>query len=102
MLLWVSEAWNTRDKIIGTLILPGGLAGGLAGGLTLSFVPNSVSCGPPGPGVDESCVSTSPTFGSALGLIAGALFVIAPIATAIYLSLRLRRARLASSAQDGR
>jgi uncharacterized membrane protein len=96
VLLWISEAWNTRDKIIGTLILPGGLAGGLAGGLTLSFVPNSVSCGPPGPGVDGSCVSTSPTFGNAVGLIAGALLVIAPIATAIYLSLRLRRARVAS------
>jgi hypothetical protein len=26
VLLWSSRAWNTRDKLIGTLIVPGGLA----------------------------------------------------------------------------
>ncbi len=26
VLLWVSDAWNTRDKLIGTLVLPGGFA----------------------------------------------------------------------------
>src|SRR5438132_1045744 len=27
VLLWTSHAWNTKDKLIGTLLLPGGLAG---------------------------------------------------------------------------
>jgi len=26
VLLWVSDAWNTRDKLIGTLVIPGGFA----------------------------------------------------------------------------
>ena len=26
VLLWVSDAWNVRDKVIGTLFVPGGLA----------------------------------------------------------------------------
>lgn len=26
VLLWVSDAWSTRDKLIGTLVVPGGLA----------------------------------------------------------------------------
>ena len=27
ILLWVSPAWTTRDKVIGTLLVPGGLLG---------------------------------------------------------------------------
>lgn len=98
VLLWISDAWNTRDKIIGTLVVPGGLAGGLGGALGLSFAPSSVSCVPPRPGANPvgSCVSDASTFGSAVGLIFGALLVIAPIVTAIYLSRRLHQARLAS------
>ncbi len=65
VLLWISDAWNTRDKIIGTLVVPGGLAGALGVGLASS-------------------------------VILAVLVVIAPIATAVYLSLRLRQARLAS------
>jgi hypothetical protein len=29
VLLWTSPAWCTRDKLIGTLVPPGGLAGGV-------------------------------------------------------------------------
>jgi hypothetical protein len=29
VLLWSSRAWNTRDKVIGTLVVPGGLASAL-------------------------------------------------------------------------
>jgi uncharacterized membrane protein len=102
VLLWISDAWNTRDKIIGTLVVPGGLAGGLAAALSVGFVPSSVSCGPPGPGGGPvgSCVSDSSTLGSAAGLIFAALVVIAPIVTAIYLARRLRQARLASDSDE--
>ena len=98
VLLWISDAWNTRDKIIGTLVVPGGLAGALAGALGVGVVANSVSCEVSGSGVDPvgSCVSDPWTFGDAVGLILGALVVIAPIVTAIYLSRRLRWARVAS------
>ncbi len=33
ILLWSSRAWNTRDKVIGTLIVPGGLASALIVGI---------------------------------------------------------------------
>ena len=98
VLLWISDAWTTRDKIIGTLVVPGGLAGALGVALGVGFMANNVSCEVTGPGVDPvgSCVSNPSTSGNAVGLILGALVLIAPIVTAIYLSRRLRQARLAS------
>ena len=98
VLLWISDAWTTRDKIIGTLVVPGGLAGGLGVALSVGFMANTVSCQVPGPGMDPvgSCVSNPSTSGNAVGAILAALVLIAPIVTAIYLSRRLRQARLAS------
>ena len=98
VLLWISDAWTTRDKIIGTLVVPGGLAGALGVALSVGFMANTVSCQVPGPGMDPvgSCVSNPSTSGNAVGVILAALVLIAPIVTAIYLSRRLRQARLAS------
>ena len=96
VLLWISDAWNTRDKIIGTLVVPGGLAGSLGVGLASSGV-RGASCGPVEITVAPGACATVPsTDGSVVGLILAVLVVIAPIATAVYLSLRLRQARLAS------
>jgi hypothetical protein len=96
VLLWISDAWNTRDKIIGTLVVPGGLAGALGVGLASSGG-RGASCGPVEITVAPGACATVPsTDGNVVGLILAVLLVIAPIATAVYLSLRLRRARLAS------
>jgi hypothetical protein len=96
VLLWISDAWNTRDKIIGTLVVPGGLAGALGVGLA-STGGRGASCGPVEITVAPGACATVPsTDGSVVGLMLAVLVVIAPIATAVYLSLRLRRARLAS------
>jgi HAAS len=96
VLLWISDAWNTRDKIIGTLVVPGGLAGALGVGLASSGG-RGASCGPVEITVAPGACATVPsTDGNVVGLILAVLVVIAPIATAVYLSLRLRRARLAS------
>jgi len=96
VLLWISDAWNTRDKIIGTLVVPGGLAGALGVGLASSGV-RGASCGPVEITVAPGACATVPsTDGSVVGLILAVLVVIAPIATAVYLSLRLRQAHLAS------
>jgi uncharacterized membrane protein len=96
VLLWISDAWNTRDKIIGTLVVPGGLAGALGVGLASSGV-REASCGPVETTVAPGACATVPSnFGNVVGLILAVLVVIAPIATAVYLSLRLRQARLAS------
>jgi uncharacterized membrane protein len=95
VLLWISDAWNTRDKIIGTLVVPGGLAGALGVGLA-SVAVREGSCGPVETTVAPGACATVPsTDGTVVGLILAVLVVIAPIATAVYLSLRLRRARLA-------
>src|SRR3989442_134109 len=93
---------GTRATIIGTLVLPGGLAGSLGVALAFTAVANSVSCGVTGPGVHPvgSCVSHPSIFGDAVGLILGAVVVIAPIVTAIYLARRLHQARLASHSDD--
>lgn len=101
VLLWISDTWNTRDKIIGTLVVPGGLAGGLGVALAVGVTANTVSCDVSGSGVNpvDSCVSDPSTFGPTVWLILSALVVIAPIVTAIYLSRRLRQARLARSGE---
>jgi uncharacterized membrane protein len=99
VLLWISDTWNTRDKIIGTLVVPGGLAGALGVGLA-STGAGGASCGPVEITVAPGACATVPsTDGSVVGLILAVLLVIVPIATAVYLSLRLRRARLASSVE---
>jgi len=95
VLLWISDAWTTRDKIIGTLVVPGGLAGALGVGVA-SVAVREGSCGPVEITVAPGPCATAPSTGSVVGLILVVLIVIAPIATAVYLSLRLRQARLAS------
>jgi hypothetical protein len=99
VLLWISDAWNTRDKVIGTLIVPGGLAGSLGVGVLSA---GSVSCEISGSGGNQDvgpCISDGWSLG-AVESILWALVVIAPIFTAVYLSRRLRRARLASSVEE--
>jgi hypothetical protein len=100
LLLWVSNAWNLRDKVIGTLFVPGGL--GLSILLLFVFLsvsgsgtgscggPVQVPKGKPSTVPDVQCVSTEePTNYLALtGLI---LLVVTPIVTTAYLGYRLRR-----------
>ena len=69
VLLWVSDAWETRDKVIGTLLVPGGL-------LT-----------PLGLVVVATSASAAPVLGIAL-LVA---LTLAPLATTAYLAWRLRQ-----------
>lgn len=65
-LLWASAVFTTRDKLVGTLVLPGGLA--LPAFLLL--------------------------FGVAFGVILLTLAALAPIATAVYLGRKLSSSRL--------
>lgn len=93
VLLWISDAWNTRDKIIGTLVVPGGLAGALGVGLAASGGQGG-SCGPVEVTVAPApCATAAASVGNVVGLILAVLLVAAPIVTAIYLSLRLRQVR---------
>jgi hypothetical protein len=69
LLLWVSDAWETRDKVIGTLLVPGGLLTPL--GLVL--------------------VATSASAAPVLGLVLLVALTLVPLATTAYLAWRLRQ-----------
>jgi uncharacterized membrane protein len=87
--LWGSRAWNTREKCIGTLVIPGGLA-------TSLFIVSMV-----GIRGAETCVTTDHGPERCTGgpsnseeILFGAtslILLIAPIATAIYLARRARK-----------
>lgn len=107
VLLWSSNLWTRRDKLIGTLVIPGGLATGLLLiQLTLIGVVGGQVCGSSGPvykiGKNGSthlvratsrttCHGGTSTLGTVGILIALAVLLIAPIATAIYLGRRLNK-----------
>ena len=107
VLLWVSNAWNVRDKVIGTLFVPGGL--GLS--FFLLFVGLSASGGgssisgcqiDPGTGREFNCFeesTTDPTsFTDVLAIVFLVALVVAPIITTAYLTHRLRRQPAAATA----
>jgi hypothetical protein len=89
ILLWNSRAWTTRDKWIGTLVIPGGLATGVLIGLIAVGAPTKHLCrvvdgGPPH---CTAVAGQSPVPG-VLGVAVFALLVLAPIATSVYLARR--------------
>lgn len=85
ILLWSSEAWTTRDKLIGTLIIPGGLGALPIVLLSVSTTSSGVCTSPIGGAAH--CTNTGD--GANPFAIAGIiLLVLAPIATAIYLAKR--------------
>jgi hypothetical protein len=92
VLLWSSRAWNTRDKWIGTLVIPGGLATGVLIGLIASSAPTKKLCRVIA-GVAQRCTTASghaPVSGI-LGVAVLAVLVLAPIATSVYLARRAAR-----------
>jgi HAAS domain-containing protein len=92
ILLWRSRAWTTRDKLIGTLVLPGGLFATVLLLLLALGRSRKAIC------TDYGSYGTSVvhcTYGagsgpSTLGSIALVLIALTPIATAIYLARRAR------------
>ena len=79
VLLWASARWTTRDKVIGTLVVPGGL--GVAAWYVL------VARGTSTCSADGTCHTSGPS--PALGLALVLIGTVASIASAAYL---LRRA----------
>jgi hypothetical protein len=89
VLLWSSRAWNTRDKWIGTLVIPGGLATALVVGLIVGGSTTNRYCsGFPG-GVQHCTNAGGASTGSTvLGAAVFAILVLAPVATSVYLARR--------------
>jgi len=98
VLLWVSNAWNVRDKIIGTLFVPGGLLLPLGLGI-VAATGGGTSCSPAtGPGgVTIGCPDTSSgrPYLAIAGLI---LLLLVPIVTTAYLAYQMRRQPAAAMA----
>jgi hypothetical protein len=89
VLLWSSRAWTTRDKLIGTLVLPGGLFATVLLLLLALGRPHKTIC----THYDTVVVHCTPgpsSGPSTLGSIVLVLIALTPIATAVYL---VRRAR---------
>ena len=100
ILLWMSNAWNTRDKIIGTIFGPGGL--GLPLFLGTIAVSGGGSCGQVGevgsqPSVN-TCTDQGASAGEVLGITVLIALLLAPIVTTAYLAVRMRRASAAAIA----
>ena len=106
ILLWISNAWNVRDKLIGTFVVPGGFGFSLfvlgfalvsAGGGTSVCGPiQVVPAGTPTP-TAAPCESTSdPT--NYLAVAGVILLVVAPLITTAYLTYRLRHRPVAATA----
>jgi hypothetical protein len=94
ILLWASKAWDLRDKLIGTFVLPGGLL--LPAYLLLTVGSTEVCTSTPRPagasGIEvTTCGQSGPT---GWGIAAVVILVVAPIASAAYLAIRLHRHRV--------
>jgi hypothetical protein len=87
VLLWSSRAWTTREKWIGTLVVPGGLATSVLIGLIAIGVPSKKLCHGIVGGV-QHCTNAPGQSTPILGVAVFALLVLAPIATSVYLARR--------------
>lgn len=115
IMLWSSRLWTTRDKLIGTLIIPGGLATGLFVFLVLNVALAGTSAKPPlapapvrcrgfatqvnpstGAVIRPGTVHCHPTTGgpstatTVLYIALAVVLLIGPIVSAVYLARRAR------------
>jgi hypothetical protein len=82
-LLWISDAWSTRDKLVGTLLFPGGLLLPLGLGVTAE---GSSGCST---SVGTECPPDSG--GTEVWQVAlVVILVVVPLLTTIYLARRVR------------
>jgi hypothetical protein len=103
ILLWSSRLWTTREKLIGTLIVPGGLATGLFVSLAVLATTSSRNCSGFAPQINPStgavirrgtihCTTTAgPSAATAvLHFALVVVLVLGPIVSAVYLARRAR------------
>jgi uncharacterized membrane protein len=89
ILLWNSRAWTIRDKWIGTLVIPGGLATSVLIGRILLGTPTKRLCHGILGGLEHCTTSAGQSIvAPVLGVALLALLVLAPIATSVYLTRR--------------
>ena len=101
VLLWMSDAWTTRDKLIGTLAPPGGYLGILILGPVVALGTVTTVCRTMTDEAEHVVSSSCPSAGAQTGIDLGVglvliIYLVAPILSAAYLAVRLRRNRRAA------
>ena len=96
ILLWVSTAWTTRQKVIGTLAPPGGYLAFFVLGPALAWGTFGAACRTVSDESGRVLSSTCPSGVAQTALNVGAavlviIYLVAPLVTAAYLATRLRR-----------
>lgn len=98
VMLWTSQAWTVRDKLIGTLVVPGGLglalvalALPLSTGQTCTGGTLTPPSNPPQTQTVSICTGGPSTLQTAAFIAVELLLIAAPIFTAFYLARRQRR-----------
>ncbi|TMG40146.1 MAG: hypothetical protein E6H92_03300 [Chloroflexi bacterium] len=85
ILLWASPAWNTRDKLIGTLVPPGGYWGI---GIFAAMFATAQSCN--GSFSIRTCAAGGPGWLPIVPRVAALFVFLLPLVSMAYLSIRLR------------
>jgi uncharacterized membrane protein len=95
VLLWLSAVWTTRDKVIGTLVVPGGLALPAFVLFWLAWSGGTTSCSgvmnPKTGQTNEVCRGGGTSASEVLGPVLVILLLAAEVFTAVYLARRMRR-----------
>jgi len=92
VLLWSSRIWTLRDKLIGPLVLPGGLAT-----TAFAFSFGLASTGSEGTCGANDCAGSGGGVNYLALVLVGGLLIVLPILTSIYLSRRANRLAAAAS-----
>jgi hypothetical protein len=87
VLLWSSRVWSLRDKVWGTLLLPGGFLP--AFGLLFGGIAEETCTG--GTGDPVRCTDSFSTSGRIALAMLLVVFIVAPVVTAIRLGRKLKR-----------
>lgn len=99
VLLWSSATWTLRDKLIGSLLLPGGLTASVTLLAMGSFASGSETCFASDDGAGNITRTCSESGGgSVFGAVLLIVLALSPIATAIYLTWRARSAGAVATA----
>jgi hypothetical protein len=93
-MLWTSNTWEVRDKILGTLVVPGGLLGPIVLLTTsTSLAPTCFSQGGPGIPTSTHCAASGFTLSPYVGIPIFLVTLLAPFVMAVYLNWTRQRSR---------
>jgi hypothetical protein len=93
VMLWTSRVWTRREKLVGTLIFPGGL-GAMVYLVAFAAAGTAETCSsmssPGGPTITH-CTGGGSTASDVLHIVLAVALLVGPILTAVYLARRIRR-----------